>query len=181
MWTTVFLTNDCDAAFRGDFHHVVHQVLCPFGKVLPLEDAHRAVPHNLLGPLDGFGVRLGALWSAVQTLQRRFPSMRRSSEANQLPVGKTSSHHPAGGDSCCHGCRAGGGVLVKLVSSDKVDGQSDPDLVLLSFGHQVLDDASALLVIQGRTNLETRAFREFVSLTIRRLRTEPREKKSSLL
>lgn len=154
MWTTGFLTNDCDAAFCGDFHHVVHQVLCPFSKVLPLENAHRAVPHDLLGPFDSFGVSLGALWSAVQTLQRRCTSMRRSSELDQLQVAKMLPHHPAGGDSCCDGCGAGGGVLVKLVSCDKVDGQSDSDLVLLSFCHQVLDDASALLVIQGRTNLK---------------------------
>lgn len=76
---------------------------------------------------------------------------------------KTLPHHPAGGDSCCHGCGASGGFLVKLFSGDKVDGQSDPDLVLLSFGHQVLDDAGALLVIQGCTNLEARALNEIAS------------------
>lgn len=73
---------------------------------------------------------------------------------------KTLPHHPAGGDSCCDGCGAGGGFLVKLFSGDKVDGQSDPDLVLLSFGHQVLDDAGALLVIQGCTNLEAKTLNE---------------------
>lgn len=74
------------------------------------------------------------------------------------------SHHPAGGDSCGNGRRAGGGFLIKLVSGDKVDGQSDPDLVLLSFGHQVLDDGGALLVIQGRTNLEARGLNKRLSL-----------------
>lgn len=67
-----------------------------------------------------------------------------------------SSHHPAGRDSCCDSRGADGGVFVKLVSGDKVHRQSDPDLVLLGFGHQVFDDAGALLVIQGRTNLERR-------------------------
>lgn len=93
--------------------------------------------------------------------------MRRRPKPNQVQLAKTLSHHPAGGDSCCDGCGAGGGVLIKLVSSDKVDRQSDPDLVLLSFGHQVLDDTSALLVIQGRTNLETRGLREIISIKIR--------------
>lgn len=44
-------------------------------------------------------------------------------------------------------------MFVELVSSDEVDGQRDLDFVLLSFGHQVFDDASTLLVIQGGTDL----------------------------
>lgn len=91
--------------------------------------------------------------------------MRRGCEPDQWRQGPpgASSHHPAGGDSLCDGCGAGGGFLVKLVRGDEVDGQSDPDFVLLSFGHQVLDDAGPLLIIQGRTNLEERVVNETVS------------------
>lgn len=51
-------------------------------------------------------------------------------------------------------------MFVELVSSDEVDGQRDLDFVLLSFGHQVLDDAGALLVIQGGTDLTGAGGRE---------------------
>lgn len=51
-------------------------------------------------------------------------------------------------------------MFVELVSSDEVDGQRDLDFVLLSFGHQVFDDAGALLVIQGGTDLTGAGGRE---------------------
>lgn len=63
------------------------------------------------------------------------------------------SYHPAGGDAGSNGRRADGGFLIKLFSGDEVDGQRDLDAVLLRFGHQVLDDAGALLVEQGGTDL----------------------------
>ncbi len=59
------------------------------------------------------------------------------------------SYHPAGGDSSTDSCGAGGGILIKLVSGDKVDGQRDLDAILFCFGHQFLDDAGPLLVIEG--------------------------------
>lgn len=65
----------------------------------------------------------------------------------------SSSHHPAGGDAIGDGGGAGGGFLVKLVGGDEVHGQRDLDAVLLCFGHQVLDDAGALLVVQGGSDL----------------------------
>lgn len=65
-----------------------------------------------------------------------------------------SSHHPAGRDASSNGCSARFGVLIKLVSSDEVDGQRDLDAILLCFGHQLLDDAGALLVVQGGTDLK---------------------------
>lgn len=64
-----------------------------------------------------------------------------------------SPYHPsnrnAGSD--CGG--ASGSLLIKLVSGDKVDGQRDLDAILLSFSHQVFDDTSPLLIVQGITDL----------------------------
>lgn len=54
-------------------------------------------------------------------------------------------------------------MFVELVSSDEVDGQRDLDFVLLSFGHQVFDDAGALLVIQGGTDLTGAREKRFVT------------------
>lgn len=76
-----------------------------------------------------------------------------SSSSEQQQAAKMFPHHPANGDSSWDGRSAGGGVLVELVSGDKVNGQRDLDVVFLSFSHQVLDDASALLIEQGRTDL----------------------------
>lgn len=78
----LLLTDDCDAARFGHLDHFVHQVLRPFGKVVPLKHADRTVPHDLLGPADRLRVSLGALRSAVQTLQRR-GGMRRSEDRKQ--------------------------------------------------------------------------------------------------
>lgn len=69
--TLVFLTDNCDAARFGHLDHFVHQVLCPFGKVVPLKHANWAVPHDLLGPGHRLCVGFRALWSTVQTLQGR--------------------------------------------------------------------------------------------------------------
>lgn len=66
---------------------------------------------------------------------------------------ETGSHHPAGGDASGDGRSASGGVLVKLVSSDKVHGQRDLYTVLFCFGHQVLDNAGPFLIVQRRTDL----------------------------
>lgn len=60
----------------------------------------------------------------------------------------TVSHHPAGGDASRDGRGAGGGVLIKLVSGDKVHGQCDLYTVLFCFGHQVLDNAGPFLIVQ---------------------------------
>lgn len=68
-------------------------------------------------------------------------------------IGEIFSHHPAGGDTSGDGCSSGGSFLIKLVGGDEVDGQRDLDAVLLCFGHQVLDDAGPLLIVQGGTDL----------------------------
>ncbi|CAG5870839.1 unnamed protein product [Menidia menidia] len=70
------LTDDCDAARLGHLHHLVHEILGSFGEVIPLEDAHGAVPHDLLGPAHSLGVGLGALRSTVQTLWGHHPVTR---------------------------------------------------------------------------------------------------------
>lgn len=67
--------------------------------------------------------------------------------------GEVVPHHPAGGDTSSNGCSAGGGLLIKLVRGDEIDRQCNLDAVLLCFGHQVLDDAGSLLIIQGGTDL----------------------------
>lgn len=64
-----------------------------------------------------------------------------------------SSHHPSGWDARGDGGGAGGGVLVKLVGGDEVDGQRDLHAILLGFGHQVFDDGGALLIEQRVTDL----------------------------
>lgn len=75
LWTSPLpsfsLTDDCDAALLGDLDHFVHQVLCPFCKVVPLEHADWTVPHDLLGSVHCFAVGLRALRSTVQSLWRR--------------------------------------------------------------------------------------------------------------
>lgn len=67
--------------------------------------------------------------------------------------GTSSPHHPACRDTAGDGCRAGGGFLIKLVSSDEVDGQRDLHTIFLRFGHQVLDYAGPLPIVQGGTDL----------------------------
>lgn len=47
-------------------------------------------------------------------------------------------------------------MLVKLVSGDEVDGEVDLDLVLLSLGHQLLDDLGTLIIVQGVADLAGR-------------------------
>ena len=74
----VFLTDNCDAPSFGHLDHFVHHALRPFGKVVPLKHPDWAVPHNLLGPAHHLCIGLNALWSTVQTLQRR--------EKTSLPI-----------------------------------------------------------------------------------------------
>ena len=61
-------TDDGDAARLGDLHHLVHHVLGAVGEGVPLEHAHGAVPHDLLGAAHSLSEELGGLRPAVQTL-----------------------------------------------------------------------------------------------------------------
>lgn len=63
------------------------------------------------------------------------------------------SHHPASRDASSDSRCASGSFLIKLISSDKINRQCDLDTVLFGFRHQIFDNAGALLVVQGGTNL----------------------------
>lgn len=63
------------------------------------------------------------------------------------------THHPASRYARGHSGLASLGILIKLISSDKVNRQSNLHAILVSFGHQVFDNLGSLFIKQRSANL----------------------------
>ena len=74
------------------------------------------------------------------------------------------THHPASRYARGHSGLASLGILIKLISSDKVNRQGNLHAILLSFGYQVFDDLGSLFVKQRSANLHRKVKMMKISL-----------------
>mmetsp|Transcript_89931 Transcript_89931/g.279911 ORF Transcript_89931/g.279911 Transcript_89931/m.279911 type:complete len:410 (-) Transcript_89931:11-1240(-) len=119
--------DDSDGAGAGGSHDCVHHVLGADLKLRHLKDAHRAVPDDGLGLINGLLVHLHGLLAAVQA-------------------------HEAVGDALLLRGGLDLPVLPKLGGDGEIHGEHDLHAQLLGLLHDVRHDLRALLVVEGRAD-----------------------------